>query len=131
MIISYNKNKGFTVIELLVTIFVILTGILTAFLAIQDPLTRSKYLKDRFVAYYLAKEGAELVRNQRDNNWIEGENWNDFTLEGFSSHPLGGTVFDRTISIEYSGHVEITVEVSWGEDHKISVVSHLYNWWED
>jgi len=70
-----NYDRGFTLIELMVSIFVLSIAIIGAYSAfnIMDILTSNA--TDRFVAAYLAQEGMEIVRNMRDTNWLEGDDW--------------------------------------------------------
>lgn len=69
------RNKGFTVLELLAAILVISIGVLTAYSVTQRIFAQTIDSANRIQAAYLAKEGIEVVRNLRDNNWI---NWRDF-----------------------------------------------------
>ena len=72
-----NKNykNGFTIIELVITIFVLSIAVIGAYNAftIMNILTSNS--SDRFTAAYLAQEGIEIVRNIRDTNWIEEDDW--------------------------------------------------------
>ncbi|MDP2910420.1 MAG: hypothetical protein Q8N58_01375 [bacterium] len=70
------SNKGFTILELLGAILVILIGVLTAYGVVQRIVTYTIDSSDRITAAYLAKEGVELVRNIRDKNWIANLSWN-------------------------------------------------------
>lgn len=66
----FKKQKGFTVIELIISIFILsaaIIGILSAF-SIMNILTSDT--ADRLTATYLAQEGMEIVRNIRDTNWL-------------------------------------------------------------
>ncbi|NTU98961.1 hypothetical protein HGA64_03060 [Candidatus Falkowbacteria bacterium] len=73
MTFSLNKirsESGFSIIEMVAVIFVInfaLVGIVS--LAIQS-IQIERFNKSILVAAQLAQEGVELIRNQRDNNWI-------------------------------------------------------------
>jgi len=77
-----NKNKGFTLIELIVTIFVILIGVLGAYSVIQQILSYTSFVNSKLTAAYLAQEGVEIVKNIRDTNWLEREGWNNGLAEG-------------------------------------------------
>jgi prepilin-type N-terminal cleavage/methylation domain-containing protein len=70
-------NKGFTLIELLITITVVLIGISGVFVAIQQSITTIDYSRSRLVAALLAQEGVEIVKNIRDTNLLEGDNWDE------------------------------------------------------
>lgn len=73
---NFRKNKAFTVLELMIAIFIILTALLAGIYTISGTLAATSVYKHQLIAAYLAQEGIELVRNIRDKNWIEGENWN-------------------------------------------------------
>lgn len=75
-----NVNKsgaGFTVLELMAAIIVITIGVLSAYGVVQKIISYTSASSDRLAAAYLAQEGVEIVRNIRDTNWIEGENWDN------------------------------------------------------
>ena len=83
-----NKNQGFTLLEMLVAIFVLSVGILGAYVAIQKSASISSYSYARLTAAYLAQEGIEIIRNIKDTNLLEGlgtqpNAWN----EGFLNKP--------------------------------------------
>ncbi len=71
-----RHKKGFTLLETLVAL-----SILTS--AVVGPLTLAFYSirsaglsQNQFTAFYLAQEALEYVKNQRDNNVLNGEaNW--------------------------------------------------------
>ncbi len=77
-----KANRGFSLLESLVAIFVLT-------LASLGPLTLASYAirtaslsQNRITAFYLAQEAMEYIRNRRDNNAIAGAgNW----LNGLNS----------------------------------------------
>lgn len=69
------NQKGFTLLELIVTIFVIAVGLIGAFVVAQYPLSRVSVSMNTLKAAYLAQEGVEIVRNIRDTNWINNRDW--------------------------------------------------------
>ena len=76
------ENKGFTILELLVTIFIISIGILGASAAINKTMSLTSNYSSRLIAISLAQEGIEIVRNIRDGNFLEQRAipttpWND------------------------------------------------------
>jgi len=75
--LKMENQKGFTIIELMISIFVLTIAIIGAYNAftIMDLLTSNSM--DRFTAAYLAQEGVEIIRNIRDTNWLEGVSWTD------------------------------------------------------
>jgi prepilin-type N-terminal cleavage/methylation domain-containing protein len=64
-------NRAFTLIEVIISIFIILVGILGVFFATQSIISYITLSNSKLTASYLAQEGIELVRNMRDNNWLE------------------------------------------------------------
>lgn len=66
-----KKEKGFTLLEVLLALAIFSIGIMSAFsLAVSDmSSTKENYQKVR--AAHLAREGIELIRNVRDSNWLK------------------------------------------------------------
>jgi prepilin-type N-terminal cleavage/methylation domain-containing protein len=65
-----NSKRGFTIIETLVAIFVLLIST-TGPLAFTQSGLRSAFLaRDQVTAFYLAQESIETIKNVRDNNLI-------------------------------------------------------------
>jgi len=71
------KNKGLTLIELMIATFVIVIGVVGSFSVLQKVIMSTTLSSSRLVAAYLAQEGIEVVRNIRDTNWVEGEDWDN------------------------------------------------------
>jgi prepilin-type N-terminal cleavage/methylation domain-containing protein len=69
------NSKGFTLIESLVAIAILVTAVIGATAAIQSGISSYTYSKDQITAFYLAQEGFEQIRNIRDQNNLEGRNW--------------------------------------------------------
>lgn len=70
-------ERGFTLIEVIFAIFILTMSGLAAFSLIQSSMVPASINRSNLVAYYLAQEGAEIARNIRDNNWLEGAAWNE------------------------------------------------------
>jgi len=64
-------KNGFTLIEVLIAIFLITTGVIGAFTLIQQVISSISVSSSKLTAAYLAQEGIEIVRNIRDTNWLE------------------------------------------------------------
>lgn len=92
-----SLKKGFTLVEMVVGIFLLSIGIFAVVGVIQKfYLITSLYL-DRFVASYLAQEGIEIVRNIRDSNWLNNEgDWRRY-LEGFNVRAGGADYNDYSL----------------------------------
>jgi prepilin-type N-terminal cleavage/methylation domain-containing protein len=63
-------NKGFTIIELVITIFILSIAVVGIFNAFSIITILTADSSDRLTATYLAQEGMEIVRNIRDQNWL-------------------------------------------------------------
>ncbi len=70
-----QKNKGFTMIETLVAIFVLLIATTGPLAFTQSGLRSSFLARDQVVAFYLAQESVESIKNIRDNNFLLNRDW--------------------------------------------------------
>ncbi len=100
--LNAKTRKGFTLLEVIIAIFLIVVGIAGAFLLITRTISTMSLSSSRLVAAYLTQEGIEIVRNIRDTNWIEGApswddglsagdwevDYNDPDLSSYSGNPL-------------------------------------------
>lgn len=66
------NKRGFTLLELLISVFILSVGILGAYIAIQKSASIANYAYSRLTAAYLAQEGVEIIRNIKDTNLLEG-----------------------------------------------------------
>ena len=143
--LNNKKNKnGFTLLEGIVAIFLVTVGIGGAYTLISQTISSAIISSQKLIASYLVQEGIEIVRNIRDTNWLEGNNWNDglssgdweadyktqnltqsytgnflnIDSEGFYSYSSGSpTIFKRKISISPEGDdiLKVIVVVEWQE----------------
>lgn len=70
-----KSGGGFTILEIIIAIAVITLAVgslvaLTSFSVSTVPVSKQK-----LVATYLAQEGIEIVRNIRDKNFLQDQNW--------------------------------------------------------
>lgn len=119
----FKNSTGFTLIEVVVSIFVLVMGTLAVMGVISNSLGLVNLSKRSAVATNLTQEGIEVVRNIRDTNWIEEDPYDDELGPGtycvdydstsvnscadqrlywdgatYSHNPLGDpTVFSRTV----------------------------------
>lgn len=76
-------SRGFTLLEVLVAIFILTTGIVGVFGLIHHTVSFTSATQNKLGASYLAQEGVEIVRNIRDSNFLKiragvaGANWKD------------------------------------------------------
>jgi len=96
-------KRGFTIIEAIVAIFVITTGIVGVLTLVTQTISSATYSSDKLIAAYLAQEGIEIIRNIRDTNWLDPANppwnnglgvggyqadYNDLSLSAYTGIPL-------------------------------------------
>jgi prepilin-type N-terminal cleavage/methylation domain-containing protein len=67
-------SKGFTIIELVISILIMAIAIVGIFNAFTALTIMTSDTANRLTATYLAQEGMEVIRNIRDINWIERYN---------------------------------------------------------
>jgi len=77
-----TNKAGFTIIELMATVFILLIGITGTMILISQIFLGTRVASSKLMAVYLAQEGVEIVRNIRDANWIERVSWDDGLGEG-------------------------------------------------
>jgi prepilin-type N-terminal cleavage/methylation domain-containing protein len=80
-----KNSKGFTLVEIVVTIFVLSFAVIGVYNAFSKIVVLTSGAANRFTAAYLAQEGMEIVRNIRDGNWVNNRGWQT----GFPECPDG------------------------------------------
>lgn len=70
--IQYSARRGFTLVETLVAIAILLIAVVGPISLIGDALHKLYYAKDQMIAINLAQEGIEVVRQKRDSNMLDG-----------------------------------------------------------
>lgn len=78
-----NDSRGFTLIETLVAIFIMAVVVTGPVSFAQSGLRAAFLARDQVTAFYLAQDAIETIKNERDNNILEGgdRDW----LVGFNS----------------------------------------------
>jgi len=152
-------KKGFTLLETVIAIGILIIGTLIIYGATARILSQAQEEKTEFVASYLAQEGIEVVRNLRDINWVSGAadwqeglgagayrvQYNSSSLLAFQDVPLKidvnhlygydsgtDTQFRReiTLSVPATDILKVTAEVSWpGQNSPLKAEEFLYNWY--
>jgi prepilin-type N-terminal cleavage/methylation domain-containing protein len=69
------KKNGFTLIELVIAIFILVVAIIGVYNAFSIIVVMTTDSSSRFTAAYLAQDGMEIIRNIRDNNWVLDQPW--------------------------------------------------------
>ncbi len=75
-----NSKRGFTLIEALIAIAVLTISIAGPITIASRGIASAVFARDQITAFYLAQEAVEYIRNKRDENNLNGNNW----LEGLS-----------------------------------------------
>lgn len=70
---NVQKEKGFSMIEVMMATFLVSVGLVAVISLLSAGLRQSTLNKNNLIASFLAQEGVELVRNVRDTNWVNGE----------------------------------------------------------
>ena len=129
------QNKSFTLIEVIVAIFLITVGTVGAFTLMQRTIAFTAVSSSQLVASYLAQEGIEIIRNIRDTNYLEVSVWDDgLSSSGWQVVNMNGqpTKFQRRVTITAGADMlNVLVEVKWserGSSHQVVVQTKLYNW---
>ncbi len=78
-------KKGFTLIEVLIALFVLSMTVVGALSIISLNLANANAIKNSFIASGLAQEGLELTHNLRDNDWFNGRPFGSFGSSGVIS----------------------------------------------
>lgn len=77
-----RKEAGFTLLETTVALFIITVAILPILILATISLNASLRIENNIIASNLAQEGIEIIRNIRDNNWINGLPFDEYLLPG-------------------------------------------------
>jgi len=100
-----TNNQGFTLLEIAVAVFIVSFGIVGVLALIHYNMQAEQVSKRQLVASQLAQEGLELVRNRRDNNWLNDLAWG----EGITN------LSDNNFIVDYEGSFDESVD-SLNED---------------
>lgn len=88
--VKEREEGGFTILETLVAIAILILAITAPLAIIAQALRSSYYARDQVTAYYLAQEAIEFIRNNRDNVGLEAavpaEDWIDAAFRGYSDY---------------------------------------------
>lgn len=76
-----NQRAGLTLIEVVVALGVVTTGVLAGLTLTTYNLNTSVASAARLVASNLAREGIEVIRQKRDANWLASVSWNQGIVE--------------------------------------------------
>lgn len=78
------SNAWFSIIEILVWIFIFTLGLLSIFLMLQWSVNMDSFSRNEIVAANLSRESLELVKNIRDTNFDELNAWDIINPENYN-----------------------------------------------
>lgn len=61
-------KSGFTLVEVLIAVSILSLSLLATFTAVSNSMRTTNFTEDQIIAYYLADEVLEYIRNKRDSN---------------------------------------------------------------
>lgn len=99
-----HQQEGFTIIESLVAITILVVVITGSMAAVQTGISSYTFSKDQITASYLAQEGFEQLRNIRDENAQNGLDW----LAGISQISTDPCYFGQACTVS---PIETTVTI--------------------
>lgn len=73
--VGRSGRAGFTVIEALVAVTILLIALTAVYSAVTSGLRSTTQAKNHVTAFYLAQEAFELIKNKRDTNVLSGDAW--------------------------------------------------------
>jgi hypothetical protein len=74
---NYKKNKSwFSIIEIIIWIFIFSLWIASVYMLLSSSLNVNNLNKNTIIAWNLAREQLEILKNMRDNNYLTLNNWN-------------------------------------------------------
>jgi len=89
----FPRERGFTFVETLVAIAILLLGVVAPLALTYQSLAASRIARNQITATFLAEEGIEYVRAVRDSNTLNGSAW----LSGLSDClSADGCMIDET-----------------------------------
>jgi len=79
---NIKHKTGFSLIEVLAVLFVVSVAMLGVVSLIIQNIQVQSVNKNNFIAYNLAQEGVELIRQSRDSYWREGKKLENNIVSG-------------------------------------------------
>lgn len=78
-IFEKQKNKGFTIVEAIIAIFILSISISAMLGLTVSSYSTAKYANNEITANYLLQEAIDSIRNSRDTLAFQQKNWSGFT----------------------------------------------------
>lgn len=93
-----TKNSGFTLVELLVSIFILGVSLTAIMFSITASLNSASTVKNNYIASLLVQEGMEVVRNVRDAEWFSSATFGNNLPAGVWEVQWDSTAISRPFS---------------------------------
>jgi hypothetical protein len=135
---NLNKQKGITLLESVFSLFIVTMTVFASFSLLQQTIAGTSLNESKLTAYYLSQAEIENIKNIRDNNLLNGREWDQGIGDITPSEPIVGfNKFEREIEVTElndgsEDFLEIKVIISWerkGKNYQVENVNHLYNWY--
>jgi prepilin-type N-terminal cleavage/methylation domain-containing protein len=82
-----QTNRGFTLLETMVAIFILVLSITGPMVFAQSGLRAAFLARDQVTAFFLAQDAIETIKNIRDENGLQGDPWLSGICEDSSTGP--------------------------------------------
>lgn len=113
-----NKNRGFTLLETLVAVFILTMALNSLFTLVANSLFSSMYAKNEITSTYLAQEAVDYIRNDRDSIAYQGSNggdWNSFLARyGYIDSSLTSCFKPNGCTIDASNFSDTSIKGCFG-----------------
>lgn len=144
----YLKNHGFTLTEIIVSIVVLGLIIGGAVRTFGVALYLHEQNEQRVTAAYLAQECLEIIRNNRDTNWLQNQAWdNNITAmpapfdEAFTRDVTVKILDEKKVDDPESKtspkkqivtpiEKEFTCTISWNDDQSQLAAAEILTHWQ-
>jgi prepilin-type N-terminal cleavage/methylation domain-containing protein len=80
---KWSVRQGFSFVEVMVVVFILSVSLMVFIQVISKSIIHSAESRNSIIAAGLAQEGAELIKNVRDNNWAQ----RDSVFDGLNINP--------------------------------------------
>jgi len=132
---SSHSERGFTLVETLVAITVLLIAIVAPLSIVANSINATYAARDQMTAVYLASEAIEIIRQKRDTNVMQGgtASWDDGFGTGEcdlgSTNACSVSILDMLfITVPYPAKYELTEYTAAAKAKRpnatISLLSH-------
>jgi type II secretory pathway pseudopilin PulG len=71
---SFLSKQGFSLMEVMAVLFIVMVGMVGVMSLVLQNIQVKEINTNRIIAHQLAQEGIEIIRKQRDTNWIDCAN---------------------------------------------------------